>query len=470
MSSLPEGYSNTDTPSTCPNGEACTLAALKERIFWLESVIDGTGAGTWEWNVQTGETRFNERWADIIGYQLQELQPTTIDTWMHFAHPDDLAESEKKLARHLAGDVPFYACDARMRHRDGHWVWVRDHGRVVTRSADGDPQWMTGSHIDITEQKYLIDELTRALNDAHELTQQLERAQIIGRLGYWRVNLSSGELFWSSMVYQIFGVDPATFQPTMDAFRAAVHPDDREKVKASEQTAYRSGVHDVIHRIVRPDGEVRWVHELADFMPQGCEQLLMGTVRDITEEKRQELRLRQLSCTDSLTGLFNRRHFMKSMTRGLEHIKRSGCSYALIMLDFDHFKYVNDTYGHVAGDKMLETMGELLSRRLRVNDLPARLGGEEFAVLLPDTIRTDAARIAEEICEKVAALEFSSGNTCFSVSVTCGISMLLPSDAGVEDVMHRADHNLYHGKHNGRNCVVSDPGDDMAPTGLFIIR
>lgn len=119
----------------------------------LENIIWGTGVGTWEWNVQTGQTIFNDRWAQIVGYELNTLQPTTINTWMAFAHSDDLAESEKQLMAHFNGDKDHYEVQARMRHKNGDWVWVLDRGKVVSWTADGKPEWMAGTHQDITEQK-----------------------------------------------------------------------------------------------------------------------------------------------------------------------------------------------------------------------------------------------------------------------------------------------------------------------------
>ncbi|MEE4251616.1 MAG: PAS domain S-box protein, partial [Alcanivoracaceae bacterium] len=119
----------------------------------LVSVIEGTHIGTWEWNVQTGETVFNQRWAEIVGYSLDELAPVTIQTWMELAHPGDLERSGKLLEQHFAGELEFYDCVARMRHKNGHWVWVHDRGRVVSWTDDGKPLLMSGTHADVTDQK-----------------------------------------------------------------------------------------------------------------------------------------------------------------------------------------------------------------------------------------------------------------------------------------------------------------------------
>ncbi|MFA5902946.1 MAG: PAS domain S-box protein [Desulfobacula sp.] len=137
--------------------ESKRLAEEKTR---LEGVIIGTRAGTWEWNVQTGETIFNEHWAEIIGYSLKELAPISIDTWTNNTHPDDFHSSSEMLQKHFNGETDYYDCECRMRHKNGHWVWVLDRGKVISRTHDGKPQWMFGTHIDITSRK-LAEEALR---------------------------------------------------------------------------------------------------------------------------------------------------------------------------------------------------------------------------------------------------------------------------------------------------------------------
>lgn len=118
-----------------------------------KAVIDGTNAGTWEWNVQTGETVFNARWAHIIGYTLEEIAPVSIATWEQHVHPDDLAESRRRLQRCFDGAEEYYEMEARMRHRQGHWVWVLARGKVLRWTESGDPLLMFGTHQDITARK-----------------------------------------------------------------------------------------------------------------------------------------------------------------------------------------------------------------------------------------------------------------------------------------------------------------------------
>lgn len=138
--------------------------ALEQERENLDAVIRGTNIGTWRWNVQTGETIFNERWADIIGYRLEELMPLSIQHSLVSAHPDDLPEVNRLLESHFSGQLDYYDCKYRMRHKQGHWVWVHDRGCVTSWTDDRKPEWMSGTHADITQSE-----------EAHQLIEQNEK-------------------------------------------------------------------------------------------------------------------------------------------------------------------------------------------------------------------------------------------------------------------------------------------------------
>ena len=127
--------------------------ALKEERLRLASIIQGTNVGTWEWNVQTGGLVINSRWAEMVGYSLEELAPISYDTWIKLVHPDDLKASNELLERHIRGELDAYSCECRMRHKDDRWVWVLDCGRLSSRTADGQPLLVSGMHQDITARK-----------------------------------------------------------------------------------------------------------------------------------------------------------------------------------------------------------------------------------------------------------------------------------------------------------------------------
>ena len=125
----------------------------------LANIIEGTNVGTWEWNIQTGETSFNDRWAQIIGYTLEELAPINIYAWEEQVHPDDLEVCEILLRKHFAGELDYYECDARMQHKNGEWIWVHDRGKVIEWDKNGKPLLMYGTHADITERKRAEDKI-----------------------------------------------------------------------------------------------------------------------------------------------------------------------------------------------------------------------------------------------------------------------------------------------------------------------
>lgn len=125
----------------------------------LKDILEGTNVGTWEWNIQTGETMFNERWANILGYTLSEISPININTWLKYAHPDDLKESDILLQKHFNGESDYYSFESRMMHKNGHWVWVLDRGRVNKWDDNGKPLLMSGTHQEITENKLMLEDL-----------------------------------------------------------------------------------------------------------------------------------------------------------------------------------------------------------------------------------------------------------------------------------------------------------------------
>ncbi|SMG20071.1 PAS domain S-box-containing protein [Marivirga sericea] len=126
---------------------------LLEEKRRVENILEGTHAGTWEWNVKTGETRFNEYWANILGYTKEELEPSSVDTWARLTHPDDQELSNQKLEEYFEGKTNVYHAECRMKHKDGHWVWIMDRGKIITRDKNGNPEWVYGTHINITELK-----------------------------------------------------------------------------------------------------------------------------------------------------------------------------------------------------------------------------------------------------------------------------------------------------------------------------
>lgn len=174
-----------------------TQRCLDEERIRLSSILEGTNVGTWEWNIQSGKTVFNERWAEIVGYSLKELEPVSIATWKNLVHPDDLEMSSKLLGRHFNNELEYYECSIRMKHKSGDWVWVLDRGKVATWTEDGKPLLMCGTHQDITKEKdaivekeKLIAKLEKALSEVKMLSGMLPICSSCKRIrddnGYWK--------------------------------------------------------------------------------------------------------------------------------------------------------------------------------------------------------------------------------------------------------------------------------------------
>ncbi|MCK9387388.1 MAG: diguanylate cyclase [Sulfuritalea sp.] len=177
-------------------------------------------------------------------------------------------------------------------------------------------------------------------------------------------------------------------------------------------------------------------------------------IRDITERKRAEAELREMATTDFLTGLANRRHFMARMTGEMARLQRLDNPHAaVLMLDLDHFKHVNDAHGHAAGDAMLKHFAALMRDELRKIDSVGRIGGEEFAIILPGANLDEAGVFAERLRQKVATTPLTLDGQVISITVSIGIAAMRATDANADTALIRADEALYRAKENGRNRV-----------------
>ena len=181
---------------------------------------------------------------------------------------------------------------------------------------------------------------------------------------------------------------------------------------------------------------------------------LSDAVEDISAGHVMEQELRAMAARDPLTGTANRLHFAEMAAREIEQARRHGRELTLAMLDVDHFKSVNDTYGHACGDATLRRIVAATSGELRTADLLGRMGGEEFAILLPETGLGPAAAIAERIRERIAGQQFSWDGQNFDLTVSIGVAAWTSDEDTVDQALVRADKNLYTAKESGRNKVV----------------
>ena len=393
---------------------------------------------TWEWNVQTGETRFNSYWAKIIGYSLEEISPVSIETWVRFAHPDDLNNSNELLQKHFARETEFYSCESRMKHKNGSWVWIRDTGRVVEWTADGQPLMMFGVHVDITAEKQRSEQLERFFSVNLDL---LCIADTSGN--FLKVNKA-----WEDILG--YSVEELMEQRFLDF----VHPDDIETTLLQMQKlADQDAVLNFVNRYRCKDGSYRYIEWRSH--PYGT--TIYAAARDITEHVETEKRIREISIRDPLTGIFNRRYIYERLEELRAEHERTGKAFAISILDIDHFKHINDQHGHLAGDHILKEFARVIGGHLRPYDLLGRFGGEEFIVVLQNTDSVQANQIVERILSAIRAQSFEYERQLIRFTFSAGVSNSCEESDGansVESLIGKADARLYEAKRTGRNKVV----------------
>jgi len=234
------------------------------------------------------------------------------------------------------------------------------------------------------------------------------------------------------------------------------NPQEREAILAKYHSQQRLSSEEVC--LVASDGSDRWV--LLSMVPvvYNDEVADLTTIVDITERKTLELELQRLATTDSLTGAANRRSFLEHASAEIARSRRYGLPMALLMLDIDHFKLINDNFGHAMGDEALRAVYQGCSRLMRAQDLIGRLGGEEFAVLLPQTGQEAAMGLAERLRLQIGSIPLCKPDhppeSAHGLSASFGVTVLKPGDQLIDDLLVRADEALYLAKRRGRNCVV----------------
>lgn len=295
---------------------------------------------------------------------------------------------------------------------------------------------------------------------AREEAQQAEeleryrRSQVFANIGTWDWHINTDTLHWSDEIYPMFGYKVGEVRPSYDLFIQNVHPDDVPKVQA-EESACMSGDkrHDIEYRVVWSDGTIRWLRETGNvkFDDNGKPELFTGIIRDVTASKETSDRYRKLAHYDALTDLPNRELFRIRLDESMARARRHNDMVALVFMDLNKFKPVNDKHGHLVGDKVLVAVAQRLKKAIRRIDTVARVGGDEFVVILED-IKNEQEALS--IVKKLRGLfgePIMVDNNLHELGVSIGVS-LFPVDAGdAEELIHIADMAMYRAKQSGEN-------------------
>jgi diguanylate cyclase (GGDEF)-like protein/PAS domain S-box-containing protein len=579
-----------DGPLTCtlvpvcePEGQvqAFTFSMFREEVgesidapddtrwrYALESAEDGL----WDWDMVARRVYYSQRWRSMLGLVASNLSDDPSE-FSERLHPDDHALVEAAIRAHLSGATALFQADYRMRHADGHFVWVLSRGKVVSWSPEGKPLRALGTHTDISRYKrletqlreretlldqaqalgqmgiltwepverrlWVSDGLRRIINGpipapgdfgaivsllapasreavraaiarlkegsdpieldlqmlgtdgrlhhllargenlrdpqggiervlgvvqdvtrrreaedaAQRRTEMLDRIARVGRIGGWELNLTTGELHWTEENYRIHGFPvgtPVTLSSTSHMYEGGsreVFENAVARVIAGERDEDTIEV-----QFITPQEERVWLRitgraERRDGKPVR----VTGLTRDITDEREASERIEQLAHFDVLTGLPNRFQFRALAAASIAAARRNGTTLALLFVDLDRFKNVNDSLGHEAGDQLLLDIAGRIRACVRTGDVVARQGGDEFLVLLHELKRPeDAGRVARKIIAAVAE-PVQLGEAEVRVGASIGIALLSQGNDSLESLLRAADTAMYAAKDAGRN-------------------
>ncbi len=265
--------------------------ALEEERRRLAFILEGSGLGTWEWNVQTNENHYNETWAGMLGFSLQELSRATVETWQALIHPDDLHIARDIVESCLAGQEELF-CELRMKHKQGHWVWVQDRGRVMIHDEEGKPLMMFGTHADITERK-LAEEHLEQQRQLYETILEQSLA------GYWDWMIQEGTEYLSTTFKSMFGYEDHELPNRPETWQNLIFPEDLPGVLDGVRRHYESHGEIPFYNEVRyrhKDGSTVWVictGKVIEWDEDGQAVRMVGCHIDITERKNAEEALQQ---------------------------------------------------------------------------------------------------------------------------------------------------------------------------------
>lgn len=292
----------------------------------------------------------------------------------------------------------------------------------------------------------------------------------VARIGMWRRDLVTDALVWSAELHALFGTDAANYYPTSEGVLLLVHPDDRAMVRSYYARAIVGEAADYEFRVLQPDGSVQWRQTALRTERDASDKpiALRGVVQDVTERKRASEHIHHLAHFDVLTGLANRTKLAMSLRQHLGRAKRMDAAMAVLAIDLDRFKAVNDLLGYAAGDKLLQVVASRLRANVREGDTVARLGGDEFVVILGGAAQPEGALHLAERLVQFLAMPVDVPGGIAAVTASVGIALYPHDVAGVTDLrevgaalLAAADTALYRVKRGGRNGhAFFQPGMD----------
>ena len=437
---------------------------LSQRESRWNHALESAGQGVWDHDFVRGEMFYSRQWKAIRGMAPDDPVEPSVERWIESVHPDDRGRVMEEIRRQEQAEAVFNVFAYREKHQRGHWVWIESRGAVVEYGPDERPSRITGTDTDVTERREAEELLAR-------LSRRLELALDISRIGVFEANLRSGEVIWDDALLRIYGLTRNS--DLAGGWEDMIHQEDRASALARVETAIRNGEPFTNEfRIVRADGEIRHVRaRAAPYVDANGVPRLVGANWDVTEDvhlqqelqrardmeeaRNQELeeakaRIEHTALHDHLTGLPNRRFLDATLEAAAGRAMAGDERIAILHIDLDRFKEINDTLGHLAGDRMLIHAAAVLRRYAGPDDFVARIGGDEFVFLAAGGGGRDLAALAENIVTAMREPVTFDGHICrFGASV--GIATAAGTEIDGKQLLVNADLALYRAKNKGRS-------------------
>ncbi|CAG0954922.1 MAG: EAL domain-containing protein [Rhizobiaceae bacterium] len=434
----------------------------RDQDIW-KTALDRAKLGLWDWDLASGTCFYSATWAQMLGYREDELAHDA-DLWLQLTHPEDREQAVSSGERHLSGQTDIIETELRLKHKDGHWVWVLDRGGVIERDEDGKPLRMVGVQTDITRQKLAEYQL-------EQINARFKLALAASGIGVWHFDMATEQSHWDEKTREIFGIDGSSPEVPRDAWHGYLHPEDKERAERAHDLGPDSGdVTAVRYRIVRRDGEVRHVESLLRFVETaGAAGQILGTVRDVTEKVLHDEELAHAARHDPLTGLLNRIAFDRLFAEQVALARH--LPLAVFYIDLDYFKALNDFAGHAAGDAALRAIAAAIRAVLPAEGYGGRLGGDEFAAIVPRCEGREAETLGNALLAAIRTADLGVAVGHRRLAASIGIAIVRDSTLSAADALACADDACYAAKAAGRNrCAVFTHDPDTAVGGLNAAR
>ncbi|WP_246672124.1 MULTISPECIES: PAS domain S-box protein [unclassified Mesorhizobium] len=425
--------------------------------------LTSAGQGIWSLDMRKGGTTYSETWVKMLGYADGELDGDP-DRWLAMIHPDDRERVAEADRAHLAGETEFFEAEFRMRHKDGRWVWILDRGKAIERDGEGRLVRAIGSLTDITERKeaearlmvsaaMLADEKERlrvtlqSIGDAVICTDAANRVTFMNPVAEKLTGVDVGEAMGKVLGHVYWAVDEESGQRI-----GLTRPSSSERPHCDQNTRAV---------LVRRDDSRCSIRQVVSPMMNDRDEFcgLVIVFQDFTDARALQRQLAYAAAHDVLTGLANRSSFILTMEELVDQCRLNGGEHQFMFVDLDHFKAVNDTGGHAAGDALLKRVADALRTVLGPEDIVARLGGDEFAVILKSGAAARGPIAARSVIDAIRNLNFSWDGRPHSIGASIGLAPIRAGCGEVDEIIARADAACYAAKAAGRGCVSAAPDE-----------